>query len=68
MPLSSHGCNNCRYSYFRRKIWNGCMLTTLKPSSEHDRKQILRLLQRDGDQLTDGCSEVPGKSIKTYDS
>ena len=49
MPLSSHSCNDRRYSYFTRNICN--RYAVLKPFLEHDRKHVSRLSQffLDGD-------------------
>ena len=49
MSWSSHSCNDAG-SHISQEIFAIDMLTALKPSLEHDRKHVVRLLQLYGDQ------------------
>ena len=69
MPRSSYSCNDRRYSQFTRntmEIFVIHILTALKPSLEHDRKQVLRLLRLFRDQAIHGIVHFCNKnSVKS---
>ena len=47
MPWSLHSCNDCSI-HISKEIFAIVMLTALKPSLEHYRKHVLRLLRQYG--------------------